>query len=109
MLRVFVIAIFASLSPSFADDNVVKAVNRLSAIPPNADPEKCYARVVLGGSRRMRTIRHEIHPTYERLDLIPEKFKTVLEEIVVTRQNTMRAIFLWKNNLNLLCSLRRNV
>lgn len=87
MLRVFVIAIFASLSPSFADDNVVKAVNRLSAIPPNADPEKCYARVVLGGSRRMRTIRHEIHPTYERLDLIPEKFKTVLEEIVVTPEH----------------------
>jgi len=94
--RIIVIALVVSLTESSAEDSMGSSGNDVSqrastggagatntAIPPNAEPGKCYARVMTGGHYRMTTRRIEIHPAYERLDVIPEKYKTVPEEVVV--------------------------
>lgn len=56
--------------------------------PPNAEPGRCYARVLLPGQYREETESVLLREASERVEIIPAKYETVDETVLIREAST---------------------
>lgn len=70
--------IFTMLSCS-----IVFSQEYLEKLPENPEPGKCYAKCVVPDEFKDEIITLEKSPSYERLEIVPANYDTIVEEFVV--------------------------
>jgi hypothetical protein len=63
--------------------NVVEVAGESSPYPPNAEPGKCYKKVLIPAKYEMQTEKVLAKEADERITIIPAKYQTVTKKILV--------------------------